>query len=347
MHFFHEKLEDLSPFILTEKEFKNSKHKKKIQSILNQLEARVKKFTPKDLDQAPGFNVTYKLLGAHLSQAKKAFEEGEIEFARHQLSATTNFCTSCHGRLPIESSFLDMSWMDGASLGANPKEVLREADVLFIERKYKRALRIYSRWIRSYKGKTHSPLGLTQALQKKLIILTRVYRNPKGAIESFQKDLSNKDLPLMARGDIETWVSSFKDWQNDSVSDLSQMSEGEFLKRAQTKVESLLQSRALSGSSPGLVPLLRISGHLYEKVWRSPQIQQTPFYLYLLARSELKLDSLQLYSLSQLYLQECMDRYPRHEVAHLCCKALSKSCRGSQCDSLKCNMLKKKVGVEL
>ncbi|HEY8269633.1 MAG TPA: hypothetical protein VIG33_01990, partial [Pseudobdellovibrionaceae bacterium] len=100
MHSFYGTLLELRPYIESEEEFQNPKNREKIRGLLKGLENKIDQNQVKNISKAPGFAVTYGLLGSHIQETNFLFEHEIYGAAHNNLKATTGLCIMCHERLP-------------------------------------------------------------------------------------------------------------------------------------------------------------------------------------------------------------------------------------------------------
>lgn len=319
MHSFYATLIELKPFMVSLDDFKNPANKAKVQSLLTGLETKIDSTQVKDL-KAPGFNVTYDLLARHLRDTSYLYEKEIYETAWNNVRATTQFCIACHDRLPKGTGKL--SWPVDPQLKALPVAAqLREADFYYIGHQFEPALELYDSVIRSFQSDPKKPEALKDlelAYQRKIAYFARIQRRPQAAVDSLKLDLKNKGLPLDTQKNIEDWIRYFELWAQEGKSDPSLLKDGALVDYARQIVEKNVAGRRVSVSDPSVVNLLRVSGLLYERVFKQPKSSSSQEMMYLLARCEQDLAPIRSYSLADIFFRDCVLQDPKTSVAKKC-----------------------------
>jgi hypothetical protein len=319
MHSFYSTLLELKPAIASLDEFKDPKNQPRIKELLKGMAAKIDQTTVKDL-KAPGFNATYGLLAKHLRDTSYLYEKEIYDTAWNNFRATTQFCIACHDRLPKGTG--TMNWpLDPSLQSKDTATRLREADFFYIGHQFDQALEVYDNVIRTFHSYPKAPERLDDlriAYQRKIAFYSRIKRDPKAAIQSLKQDAKNEGLPLETKKDIETWIQYFDAWKKEGAQDPTKFSDSSLVDYARTIVEKSTGGRRITVSDPFVVNLLRVSGLLYERVFKKPKSSSTPEMLYLLAKCEQDLAPVRPYSLADIYYKECILQAPHTSVSKKC-----------------------------
>ncbi|MBK9322808.1 MAG: hypothetical protein IPM97_07670 [Bdellovibrionaceae bacterium] len=313
MHSFYTTLFELRPYMNSEEEFKDPKNRDKIKALLKILENRVDDNQVKKLSKAPGFATTYGLLGSHIRETSYLYEHEVYGVAHNNLKATTGLCIMCHERLPKPAS------PEAHKKGLVIKDVedLTDAEFYYIAHEFDRALSVYDTLVRKYDG-SQADFDFDQVYRRKIAYFARILRDPNAAVANLKLDLANPKLPKSVRKNLNGWVKYFKSWSQEGSKDPSQLSDEKFLAFAKSEIEKNTEGRKISISDTSNIKLLRVSGQLYERVFKKPSSSYTPEMLYLLAKCERDLAPIQKYSLADIYLRECVIEYPKAPIAKTC-----------------------------
>ncbi len=315
MHYFYGTLQQLRPYMASLDEFRDPKNKTAVLSLLKDLETHSTNSEPKEIQQSPGFDVTFPLLSRHIRDVTGLYNHGIYEMAWQRLNATTSLCTACHTRLPEQTKSKSFEW---AKLGENIQvtHTLQDAEFFFVAHKYNLALEIFNREIAKHKD-PNSVGDLQRLFERKITFFARVDRDPKAAIQSLKADLANKNIPVQIRSNVQTWIKSFESWQAEK-NDPSKMSDKDFLTYAQKIVSSQTAGRAISLGDAYTISLLRTSGLIYERVYRHRDSKIVPGLLLNLAKIERELSPIRYYALGDVYLKECIMQYPKSAAGKQC-----------------------------
>lgn len=311
MHNFVLELSKLRPYIATEKDFSSPQAKESITKSLSVL-AKKTASPPESIKSPTGFRISFSLLAEHISKTKQFYDNGEYEYARMRLNSLTNLCASCHTQLPELSKGSPFSNFSDINETIN----FENANFLFTVRQYDQALSQLNSLARKYPASGLPSDRLSEVYRKKLAIFARVKRDPDLGLENLKEDLRNRSLPADIKQNIKTWISGFEAWQkSDDQPELLPVDE--LIKYVHKKMPAKL-NRNIAPSDPNLLNLLRLSGILYERLYTEEDSDSIQKILYHLATTERSLAPLTWYSLNEIYLKECVVRFPKKPYTKKC-----------------------------
>lgn len=320
MHTFYTQIVNLRPYLVSEERMKDPKAVKEIDLALSEMIKKIQAPTPKTIDSTPSFRITYDLIGSHLEETKEVLSRGELEYTRMRLNATTNFCIHCHSQIPEKSKgMLGISGLE-SDLAAPTME---NAEFLFIIRRFDQALARYDAMARLFPKSAVSSDQLHQLYHRKLAIFARVYRDPQKAVDNFIADLKNPALPKDIQKNIKAWVEYFEEWKREKV-DPATLSDEKLVDFVAKSLPDGI-SRKISPANPDAVNYLRLSGLLFERLMKKPTSPSVPEMLYNLALSEKHVSTIYWYPMSEIYLKECIQKFPKRPITRKCFSAYEKA----------------------
>jgi hypothetical protein len=324
MHEFLDHILSLQPVLTSQDTFNDPKNKMLIEDELTALH--------KLTDQAAGhstfgktqYRFSRQALHDQFDSASRAYNYGNKEYARDSLNASLSLCMSCHTQLPAParpSSFLTKL----VKTPQLPEDMYKQAELVFVMWEYDWALALYDQIIAEYPKNKLKSEKIRQALERKLTIFARVKRDPKAAIVSFKKDLRNQGLPDYLKNNIRFWITEFESWNKNGTIDVKAMDDAGLEKYVSQNLD-LIKDPALiektpnakKVDSPNMVSYLKISGILFEYLNTHPDTKLKPEILYRLSLCDSKINYNFFYSLSDLYLKECVVSYPKFPIAQKC-----------------------------
>lgn len=311
MHTFLMEIYRLQPYMNSEQDFASPKGKEVVGESLMLLDKKVQN-PPPELKSHTGFRITFSLLADHIARTKQLFEKGELEYARIRLNSTTNMCASCHMQAPKISSQSPFAVFNDLSEQAN----YTNATFLFTIRRYDEALAQLDQLARRFPKSAVTSDQLNDVYRRKLAIFARIKRNPTLGISNLREDLKNKDIPMDIQRNIQAWIEAFQKWQAESENPEKLKTE-QLVSFVAKDIPPLL-NRRIAPADPDLLKLLRLSGLLYERLYNSADAKTTQQLLYYLAMCERSLAPLNWYSLNEIYLKECVVRYPHQAFSKKC-----------------------------
>lgn len=317
MHDFYKKIIEIRPIIKSLDTFKSKENQEQVRSALDIFLSRLTK-----IKDSPGFNgedqaATVGLFLQHLTDTRNLFDIGEIERAYHGVRQSTEFCFSCHTRMP-QAGDPQLDWKQDIK-AQDATNALITADFYFITRRYEYSMNIYDHLLRSFPHTVLVSQDIRGVYLRKLLVFARVWRNPSLAVVNFGEDLKNKKLPVGMRREVEMWQKSFAEWEKQEKSDRS----ADWNRKKRTsfalKVLSEMEGyRGPSDSQPFLVNLLRSSGLLYEDFLKAKNSDEKAETLFYLGKTERILSQSSFALLGDLYLKECVRLAPRSSWAPRC-----------------------------
>ncbi|MGE0762598.1 MAG: tol-pal system YbgF family protein [Bdellovibrionales bacterium] len=314
MHSFVLEYAKMNPYLTSEKAFSSKEGQATIGKSLKVLAGKVKSTSPQ-LEGSPGFRITYGLLADHLQKTEQAFQSGEMDHARMRINGLGNLCAACHMQAPRISHFSAFEFVVERSQDVS----FNNAEFLFVVRRYDEALAQYDKLVRDYPKSGLTPDQLSEVYRRKLAIFARVYRDPNAATENLSTDLKNKNLPIDVRRNIESWSTTLQSWKNEKV-DPAKLKTADLLTYTSKNLPVDL-SRKIAPDNPQLLHILRISGLLYERLYKDPASDNTQGLLYYLARCERSLAPLYWYPINEIYLKQCVVQYPKKSYSKRCFEA--------------------------
>lgn len=310
---FLDEIENLQPFMMSEKRFSAPENKFNIQTRLDHLAEISRNLKHEQRLVSPFFQVMTEILPMHMEELKDSFRSGSKEYARTMLNATLDGCSSCHSQMKAKQAHL---WkFDPDSIKGNTFE---KAEFLFAVRQYDEAYPRYQKVIQDFKPSSIEPINqdVQDALFKKLSILVRSKRDLSEAQKEIERDLGKPTLPAPIKALLRSNLYSIKELQKVTIPNLATTKSKEMESfAAQTLGQSTNVGRM---GDKNTVPQLFVSSVLYEYVQLHPVSEIGPGIYYWLAKCEKKLSKSYFFPVAEFYLKECIERFPLSFEAKLC-----------------------------
>lgn len=315
MNKFLQEFTALKKFYASEAEFVDPKNQEEISRRLKNFASLAKQTRHDAMLNHPNFKFSRDVLERHLSETERIFRLGNKSYARWQLASTASVCMSCHTQMPTASrNIQDFKSIDSM------KSLFEQAEFLFTTHAFDEAIKLYDRVIDDYPQNKAELQHVESSLERQLAYFSRVTRDPKMAIEKFQNHAANKNLPEHIKVKIQSWLKQFGSWDKQKAPDPKKATEDQILKYARKNIETQWTTQMMDPGNPSLVTYLRVSGILYEYLKNNPTTKATPEILYWLSICDRSISNTFFFSLADLYLKECMIRYPSHPMAKKCYK---------------------------
>jgi hypothetical protein len=332
MHQALDSIIHLIPFMSSEMRFKDPKHEKEINLHLNKIATAFKTAKHVKDFRMPGFSPNFKVMKEHLDDTIMTFNSNNKTFARLRLNATTSICMSCHTQLPkdkMTSYILDTRKINRKTFN-NEYEY---GNFQFLLRSYRSAISSYQRSvgqrlvkrkellkIKDILGSEHEHYDkiMFNSFKKILIIYAKILRSPEKAIKVFKKYINQKQLPKYMVNDLNSWVKHLNKWKDNESLSKKYANDAELQKFIKSYVLPIEGKEETIASGEFDVDLLVISGVLSNYLNENTKTELAPEILYWIGVTENRLGKNLFFTIGDLYLKECITRYPNSPTAKKC-----------------------------
>ncbi len=314
MHQFLAQLGELKKFLVSKDKFTDPKNTMEISSRLKEFAEVAKKTQHDPMLNQENFKFSRQILEEHIVDTERVFRLGNKAYARWQLNSTISLCMSCHSQMPASNRTFE----DFQSLKIFSSE-FDQAEFLFATRKFDQAFNLYNQIVSGFPKNNARIEQVESSLEREVAYFSRIRRDPTAAIAQMKKHQKAKELPEHLQRNISAWISQFTAWSKQKPFDAKAATEKQIIDFAKQNIE-LKSTTTSNASNPNLVNYLRVSGILFEYLQSHPLSKATPEVLYWLSICERSISSNFFYSLADLYLRECIVRYPGDAIAKKCFK---------------------------
>jgi hypothetical protein len=318
MHGFYAHLMQLKSYFVDKSAFQKKENHQEILSHFQKLDTEISNAMHNRVFASPSQKIVIESFQTHVNEMKKVFDSGNKSYAHWMLVSSTSLCMSCHTQLPQSTDATFGSVADYQ--GLSPEKIFEEAEFNFMLRRFDLALKGYRLVIDGYANQNFDPLLLDRSVNKVVSIFARVKRDPVGGSLQFERLYKKPHLPQVLRENAHAWMTHFNIWQKEGLDDVANMSGKQVIDFAYRHLKNHPAVDMTEARDPSVVTHLRVSGVLYEYLSQHPKGPETPEILYLLAQTEKTLGSTFFFSLSDLYLKECIVSYPHSKIAKQCYK---------------------------
>ena len=304
---------ELIPFFISEDQFKEKKNEAVIKSNLQELGTAFKLAGHDNLIKHDLFAPSYQLLSDDINEMTKAFEEGKKDYAHWIMKETITLCMDCHGRLPksVTSSF------QNGELTVDQKKVHTPYEMgltYMIVRRFVEAKQSFTRDIQDNIIKKDFS-KIIPTMKHILMIETKIKRDP-GTMISIIEDYNRKNtFPPYISQELESWKKRLINWKNDKfISGISNESElRQFIKKRLIPLK-----RNGVNNDAFEVDLLLASGLISNYFFENQESPSAPEIGMWLGWMEKRLKKDEFMSSGDLFLKQCIRKYPKHPVAKEC-----------------------------
>jgi hypothetical protein len=298
------------PLIVAKREL-TSKEIKSIDRALTRLSDLFSAAKPFIADKADGFQVSYEFVSAYLKVVKAVLANQHIDYARSHLYALGEICASCHTQDTTLRTLFSGTTRDYFD------NDYAYAEFNYMTRNYEEAVKYYEKFLASPEKKTE--LEIIQPLQRIITVYTQVNNRYTEGITKLKKYLSLKDQTLQTKIQLENWIRGLEQLKtNGSINDKPLKFNA--LKRYTSKYLGDLDKLTLDITSNAKQEVQRVwlRGQLYHYLNAKPDSNEIPMILYWLSVIDRSIDYNFYFSMTDLYLKQCVLKYPKHRYARRC-----------------------------
>lgn len=307
-------LTELIPFITDRDKFMEKKNENIISTKIADLQTAFKTAKHDTLLKEDLFAPSYALINDHITDSFQAFKKGDKDYAHWRLKETTSLCLDCHTRMPPShpSSFQNGDLTIDKSKFENSYNL---GIAQLIVRRYVDAKESFIRNI-DEKLIKKEPNDLMLSFKQVLLIDTKVLKNPDNLGKFLNEYSSKKDLPEDVKARIAAWNKGLKHWKGSKFLKEKLTSDQEVEKLINDELAPL--KKKITYIDGHDVDLLLSSGLLSNYLFENPQSKMAPEIIYWIGWSEKYLKRENFFSSGDLFLKQCIKRYPKSAIARKC-----------------------------
>jgi hypothetical protein len=310
----------IQPYLFSDELFSKPESKEAIGTALKGLAETSKRLPHSQRLSSSGFQVSAIELQKLLKETSSAFHDGKTEYARRLLNGTLDGCSSCHAQVPgknLPQWTFRQNELKGDSFA--------KAEFLFAVRHYQEASQHFSQFVQSFDSAKTDPQFVETALRRQLVIFVRIKKNPQEGIDVLKVALKNPKIPLGIRRQVQGWIAGLKKLQQTSMPHPMKASRAEIEAYASKALQPILSGGSRRFDPSSTVSFLAASGLIFEFLNNRDAKDLSPELFYWLALSDAELSTGYFFSLTENYLRECIQRFPKDPGAWKCFDQLEAS----------------------
>ena len=275
--------------------------------------------------QKPGFKPSLDTINSHLEDTILSLQSQNYVFAQSRLKAVTALCVSCHSQLSDSMAKNAFGEAIGKEKRSRFESDYAFANYLYLVRRFTESINYFEMSIKSNLEKSQNSSNskvfddnsngqeIMGAIRRVLSIYTKINLNSEKAIAFLKKYQSNKSISKFNKVTINTWITSLERWKNFDPNKPIMIED--FIAKYLEPIEI---TKEKTKTEDGDITLLIASGILSKYLSENSQTSLAPAILYWLSLSERRLSNTYFFSLSDLYLKDCITLYPKSPYAKKC-----------------------------
>lgn len=314
-------LTDLVPYLTNESRFMEKKNSAVIEKGITELHSAFKEAGHDALLKEDLFAPSYAVINQNLTDSLTSFRQGKKDYSLWRLKEVTSHCLDCHTRLPPShaSSFQNGKIQIDAS---KFDHVYNLGVAQLIVRRYVDAKASFTRDIQDRLIKKDTE-EIDLPFKQILLIDTKVLKNPVNLIEFFKTYQKNTSVPEIMRLLLKSWIEDLEHWKGNKYIAKGLKDDKDVAQFIKDELKPLENETLYDGSHD--VPLLITSGLLSNYLFENPSSKMAPEISYWLGWTEKYLKREQFFGSGDLFLKQCIRKYPEHPVAKRCLEAYRES----------------------
>jgi|GEM_PF-461000 len=328
MNQVYESFVKIIPYIYSDKLIFEGKDKKKQDELLNnmnELSVAFKNAKHVNFLKIPGFKPSLDTINTHIQETIDSLQAKNLVFAHARLKAMTQLCVSCHSQLSDQVSKNAFGEVLSGIKRDQFESDFQYANYLYLVRRFTESKVAYELGIKRALERT-TQVGknsladdkiingeIFTSLRRVLSIYTKIGLNPTEAIKFLKNYQNNPAVSKFTKTDIKKWIESLEKWKKFDINQVKNINT--FI---DTHLKSLESRQDKVNTGEHDITLLISSGVLSKYLNDHPSDQATPAILYWLAVAERRLSTTYFFSLSDIYLKDCIREYSKSDFAKKC-----------------------------
>lgn len=260
----------------------------------------------------PGFRPSLESMNSHLIDTINSVKNNNFVFAQKRLSAMTSLCISCHSQLSAtgaQNAF-------GDALNKTKRDGFESdfayGNYLYLIRQFDESEKYLNLGLDKALTESRSH-ELYTSLRRIISMHTKINFNYTKARAFVNKFESDKRMPALAKDMLTSWSSSLEKWKTFKTNEFKNV-DG-FITKYLSPLEDI---KELKGTGDNDITLLIASGLLSKYLNDHPQTKSAPQILYWLSVAERRLSNTYFFTLSDVYLKNCIKLYSKSPYARKC-----------------------------
>ena len=293
----------------------DKKEKEELLKNLNDLSTYFKGAKHAAFFQKPGFKPSLETINNHLEETILSVQSDNYLFAQKRLNVLGALCVSCHSQLPESVSKI--------AFGDNVKKEKRDrfdsdfsyANYLYVVRRFDEAKEYFSKVLESDLNapKADNNKEIVSSLRRIISIDTKIKFNYEFAHASIAKWENDKRFTNEDQKMIKRWSADLATWSTFNLEKMESLPK--FIEKHLSPLD-MKQEIAFTGEKD--ISLLISSGILLHHLVENPQTDLAPEILYWLSLVDHRMSQTYFFSLGDLYLKDCVKKYPKSPYARKC-----------------------------
>ena len=322
MQALYRSLADLLTDVTSDRRFNDPARRATIQKNVDEL-ARLSHDVARTMapaaDPDPTVQIISALMGSEVKRASKELRRGNRSYARSILRNVPSYCIACHTRNATGPQFSQLS----IEPAKGALSALERSEFYAATRQFDRAQGELNRLIQSPTGPESSTWDWERAVRQALVLAVRVKKSPEQAMTVVNAVLGAAHAPAFLKEDAKGWLSSIKDWQNESSRKFTD--EAGYYAEAVRLLAKARELQKYPMDRTADIVYLRASAAVHDLMQFAPNGVHAGDALLLAGLTYEVLAPLRVEDLHTIYYEACVRRSPHTELSENCFRRFESS----------------------
>ncbi len=208
-------VEKILPLSVDDQAFRSPDKRETLREALSELASQASHLTLHVGSQDPRIQYLGGSLARESAETLRRFDAGDLQAAQFFSRRLTDFCVTCHSRLPSPAdSLLTKNFLSNEKLARLP--LTQQAELQVATRRFDDALDSYEAIIASRHVR---PAELLEPLTQYLTVAIRVKNDLARPVPTLKKLLARTDLWDNLRADVERWMQTLERYAGETQSE--------------------------------------------------------------------------------------------------------------------------------
>lgn len=308
-------IKELTPLIVSEKDFIDDKNKKFIETRLKTLTGEFETLTVHPVLDSMGVSLNQAVITEELYQTQNLFNSNKKTLARAKFTALLNLCVSCH--VQFDNKDTNKMVYSDKDLNALKISDFEKAEMLFISRDYKQSVALYDKIIMNSK-KADDEEFVYQSLGRLLFYYVKINKNFAEGKIHFNKIVKAKVLTTSLELEVKDWAKALGKKSLWDAYNPATTTEDQMKKFMGTFINDEEEGPFFTVDSSSEVLDLNLSSILLDYYNAHADTKLGGQILYWLGILDKRLNNELFFSLGDYYFLSCMEKYPKEAIAQDC-----------------------------
>ncbi len=312
---------EVIPYVFSEKSateiFSDQAAQKVIIKNLTNISDSFKTAKHVEFFQKPGFRPSLETINIHIDETISSLKAKHYVFAQSRLKAVSALCVSCHSILSESISKKAFGEAINSEKRNRFESDFAYANYLFLVLRLAESAHYFEATIDSHLDNSNPNALMSHELyssfRRVLSIYTKITFNPDKSLAFLKKYQNHKNLNQPLKSVINSWILQLDKWKKFDPYKIKSLSS--FIEKYLAPLEKYQEKLSTEESD---ITLLIASGILSKYLTDGSKSLKTSEILYWLAIAERRLSSTYFFSLSDLYLKDCIILYSTSLYAKKC-----------------------------